>query len=514
MGRAVSTDRLDRLSAELAGRMGIELPPEKSAEMLQKLRLVAKDLEIENLESCVDRLTDIEWTREQARVMARYFTIGETYFFRHENDFKALEELIIPGILQAGAGSTPRLRIWSAGCSSGEEPYSIAMFLDSRFPASRAWDVSILATDINPAALDKAKKGIYTEWSFRNTPDNVRQSYFKKLKKDRFLLEPRIRKRVFFSELNLSSEEACRTFFAHEKMDVIFCRNVLMYFTPETFDRVIQFYHDVLTDDGWLILTASEAPFISNEQFEHQVFDGAVLFHKKSPDEVRVPDIPQYEAPRFRPRALPSRKMRIKTDADASASLQIQLEKRQVKKIDPLPVETEVDPLKEAESLFERGLLKDAAALLDKMLPEEFDSGAEGADEASVVVMLARAAADQGALEKSIAWCAKGADTNKLNPSFHYFHGTVLQEAGDWGEAVRAYNRVLYLDPDHVMTHFILGTQARQTGVKLDSERHLENALSILERYSQDEIVDESGGITARRLQQMIREMLNGKVTA
>ena len=145
-------------------------------------------------------------TPAQIRILASHLTVGETYFFRERASFQALEERILPELIAKRLGRDRRLRIWSAGCCTGEEPYSIAISLDKILPDSRGWDVSLLATDINQDYLKKAKEAVYGEWSFRDHADASLESYFTKVRGSRDRLVPRIRRRVTFQSLNLAED--------------------------------------------------------------------------------------------------------------------------------------------------------------------------------------------------------------------------------------------------------------------------------------------------------------------
>src|SRR5262249_24082640 len=131
-------------------------------------------------------------------------TIGETHFFRNRAQFAALESHILPELI-ARRRDTRQLRVWSAGCASGEEPYSLAIAIERQLPDVADWQVLILATDINRQALEKARRGVYGAWSFREVPPEVQASYFIPRGRE-FEIVPRVRERVTFAYLNLAAE--------------------------------------------------------------------------------------------------------------------------------------------------------------------------------------------------------------------------------------------------------------------------------------------------------------------
>ena len=165
--------------------------------------------------------------------MASYLTIGETYFFRVEPDFNALENHILPELIHLRKDTGKYLRIWSAASSTGEEPYSLAILVRKLIPDIKDWNITILATDINTRSLAKAEKGIYGNWSFRNNPEWLKKIYFTPLLDERYQINRNIKDMVSFFYLNLARDTYPSLLNNTNGMDIIFCRNVLMYFTPE-----------------------------------------------------------------------------------------------------------------------------------------------------------------------------------------------------------------------------------------------------------------------------------------
>ncbi len=147
--------------------------------------------------------------------------------------FEALEDRILPELIRSRSVGNRRLRIWSAGCATGEEPYSIAIALRRALPVPEDWRITILATDINPHILRKASAGVYGEWSFRNAPPWLKGTWFRPKKDGKLEILPEIRKMVSFAYLNLAEDIFPSPVNNTNAMDLIFCRNVLMYFAAE-----------------------------------------------------------------------------------------------------------------------------------------------------------------------------------------------------------------------------------------------------------------------------------------
>ncbi|HEX7704956.1 MAG TPA: protein-glutamate O-methyltransferase CheR [Thermoanaerobaculia bacterium] len=188
-------------------------------------------------------------------------TTNETYFFREPAQLQAFIEEIVPDLLSKKA--LRKIRIWSAGCSSGEEPYSIAMLLQEAGWYEKA-AFEIFASDINQQVLSKARKGLYRENAFRATSEELRQKYFNREADGSWQIRDEIRNRVSFGRLNLY-DEARVSLLGH--LDVVFCRNVIIYFDDASKKVVVKNFYNRLVDGGYLLLGHSESLISLSTQF-------------------------------------------------------------------------------------------------------------------------------------------------------------------------------------------------------------------------------------------------------
>ena len=182
--------------------------------------------------------------------------VGETHFFREARQMQSLQERILPELI-ARRRSERRLRIWSAGCSTGEEVYTLAILVDRLLPARASWDVLILGTDINGGALQHARRGVYGRWSLRGN-DEVVLPYLSR-QGDRFEVVPRIRAMVTFGQVNLVEDGYPSPRTNTHAMDLVLCRNVLMYFDPGAARSVVRRLSAALVEGGWLVVSQVEA---------------------------------------------------------------------------------------------------------------------------------------------------------------------------------------------------------------------------------------------------------------
>jgi chemotaxis protein methyltransferase CheR len=280
MTHAISHVLLAQLSDVIATRMGLHFPGARWHNLERRIRAVARELDFPDAAACIRWLLSAPLTQHQIAVLASHLTIGETYFFREPHVFAMLEEEILPALMRARRERTRRLRIWSAGCATGEEPYSIAISISKVIPDRRGWDITLLATDINPRFQQTAAKGVYRAWSFRETPAWIKARYFSKQPGGRWAILPAIQKMVTFTHLNLVDDVYASPLTNTMAMDVIFCRNVLMYLAPEQAMKVVHKLYHALADGGWLIVSPSEASHILFAAFQAVSIPGAILYRK------------------------------------------------------------------------------------------------------------------------------------------------------------------------------------------------------------------------------------------
>ena len=205
-------------------------------------------------------------------------TIGETCFFRSQPQLDALRQVVIPKILEAKAKlPLRRLRIWSAGCSTGEEPYTLSMvLLEEAQRRLKDWTIEILATDLNERSLAHAKAAVYGAYSTRNLTPYFRQKYFTPAA-DQLQVQEFVRKNITFSRLNLSDDS--RMIFM-KSLDVVFCCNVLIYFDLSSKRRVIQHFYNNLLPHGYLFLGHSESLYGVTDDFRLVHLPGATAYTK------------------------------------------------------------------------------------------------------------------------------------------------------------------------------------------------------------------------------------------
>ena len=215
----------------------------------------------------------------ELRLLLNEITIGETYMFRSPPQLDALRNVILPQIMEMKKSlGFKRMRLWSAGCSTGEEPYTLAMFLLEESQKSLAgWTFDILATDLNENSLAAAKAGIYGEYALRSTSETLRRKYFKIHDEKRLEATEQLKSLIRFERVNLN-DDSKMTFL--KGMDLIFCCNVLIYFDLASKRKVIQHFHANILPGGYLFLGHAESLYQVDSQFHLVHFPGTIGYSK------------------------------------------------------------------------------------------------------------------------------------------------------------------------------------------------------------------------------------------
>jgi chemotaxis protein methyltransferase CheR len=237
-----------------------------------------KELKVQTLREYFECLTIRPIRQAELIALLNEITIGETCFFRNQAQLDALRRIVIPNILQVKSKLPLRqLRIWSAGCSTGEEPYTLRILqLEEAETQLKDWIVEILATDLNERSLAHAKAAVYDNHSTRNLPPLYRQKYFLPCG-NQLRVSPTARANITFSRLNLSDDPRMTLM---KSMDIIFCCNVLIYFDLASKRRVIQHFFNNLLPHGYLFLGNSESLYGVSDDFRLVHLPGTTAYVK------------------------------------------------------------------------------------------------------------------------------------------------------------------------------------------------------------------------------------------
>ncbi|MFY0572045.1 CheR family methyltransferase [Archangium lansingense] len=401
-------------------------------------------------------------------------TIGETYFFRTPEHFRFVRYQVLPDVLRRrGPGHV--VRVWSAGCASGEEPYSLAVLLMEEGYGER---MEVRATDVSRAALARAQLGSYSEWSLRGS-EARRMRPFLLAEGKRYRLVPQVRNRVHFGYLNLADD----TWPSHTQglwgMDLIFCRNVLIYFNRPTIEAVARRLHASLAEGGFLIAGPSDPPLNTFAPFETILTDWGLVYHRTAPGQTPWAHSVRH-APPPAPRPVPTPPPVASTPPMSS----------------PQPMPESPSPLglegaKRALALGDWG----EAARLAAAHPEDAEAEA----------MAIRALANVNPLA-AVRACTEAIRRHPLAVELRYLEAMLLLGLGRLAEAERAARQAIYLEPSLAVAHLMLGHILRRQGDTEGARRAFRTAESLCATLAPDTLVPLADGERAGRLAEVARE--------
>jgi len=432
----------------IAERSGIYFEPEKQELLKDNLLQRMADCGLSNFAEYFNLLLSPAGTKEFDHLL-NLITIPETHFFRDRAQFRALERFVIPELVKKKAYPGASLRIWSAGCSTGEEPYTIAMIL-----AAGTVDrpIQILATDVSQDALKAAREGIYTARSVRDVPQDYLNRFFTR-KGNHYLLDESIKRMVEFRYFNLVTEPY--PLIEMSGWDIIFCRNVTIYFQAEATRKVIHNFYRSLREGGYLFAGYSESLRYISDEFDTLQQEGAFFYQKGVPKkELRKKD--RKIRGRRRTTTRRSRKQGPKAVAGTKSDEVAQICAR-------------------AKELLERGKPEEAGEILSPYLRES--SAPE-----SILLLQAEIALNQGELEKAVQLCERIVEREPLTVAGHYLLGVIYLTWEDGARAIEEFKKVLYLQPEHALARFNLGNLYSQVGQFDEARLEYANVVRLLKK--------------------------------
>ena len=295
---SVDGDTVAAFSGLIEDRFGLRLSKDQARNLGQKIGQLVIATRLADSTELLSAFAS-GWRTDLLEGLVGELTIGETHFFRIGPQIDALRRVVLPDVIARRADER-RLRLWSAGCSTGEEPFTLAILVREQLPSPQGWNLEILASDITRSALDAAQRATYGSWSFRDTPEDVRERYFTRQGTRWQLMQP-VRRMVQFSRLNLATD-AFPGAEPGRALDLILCRNVTIYFSPVATQAIYRRFVESLAPGGWLVLGPSDPPPDSTVKLQPMFLPGAVLWQKepagtRPPATQTKPRVPLSSAP-------------------------------------------------------------------------------------------------------------------------------------------------------------------------------------------------------------------------
>lgn len=409
------------------------------AERVQALNLPGAEQYCQLLDSDAD-------IRHERKELTSLLTVGETYFFRDCGQHVLLQNRILPELLERRKAEHT-LRIWCAACSSGEEAYSLAILLDELMADPSQWNILILGTDINHGAIEKARQGIYTEWSFRGMSDERRQHYFRPYK-NTWVLDDAIRNRVTFHTCDLVSDGFPDYASDLHGMDLILCRNAFIYMEPHVVSHIADKFTEALTEGGILITGHGELYAHHLGKLRARAFPESIVYQKVStpfilPDPAALAEIPR-PAPKKPATVLPAMQ---KTDAGKK---------------------TTVSEMQQAWRY-----------------------------------------ANQGQRDRAEKSCGEMVARHPLVAEPHYLLAMLAQEREDFAEARELLKKVIYLDHSFVAAYLDLGDLYAREGDDARARKMRATARDLLKALPGDDPVKLYGASTVNSVLLYVEQLLN-----
>lgn len=465
MSHSIPFSPIERLRRLVTLHLGLQFDETRTDWLAELLQRHARRAQLSDA-AFVERL-ERGMTDRQLDELAQEVTVPETFFFRNIDQFRALQEEVLPQRLPLHAASRC-LSILSAGCASGEEPYSIAMALQGRLPEAD-WATTITAVDVNPAMIDKARRARYTAWSLRETPPEARARWFR-AEGNEWTLDDGIRRAVTFEQRNLHAEDP--EFWRPGRFDVVFCRNVLMYFEPAAAQAIVSRIARSLAPGGVLFLGHAETMRGLSDAFDLRHTHGTFYYQLRSTAARGAPPSGAW------------------ADEIARATDRVRVLTRPPDVPSPSP---------STDAPVPAGDVAQALALLHQERFAEALEVIQGLpatqrNEPDVMLLNAVLLLNRGPWPPAEEACHRLLAVDRFSAGAHYVLGLCREAVGDRAGSIERHQRAARLDPSFAMPRLHLGLLARRAGDSNTMRLELKKALDLLQRESASRVQLFGGG--------------------
>ena len=467
----LNDDEFLELSSLIERQIGIHFPWEKRREFQMKLQKLPPDVFRGTTSELIEAATVSD---DILGKITNILTVGETYFFRNRPHFAALKSNILPEIISE-AEERQRLRIWSAGCSTGEEPYSLSILLQEHFSYMRNWDISIVATDINTDFLAIARAGVYRKWSMRGIDQKLLRHYFHEDAEGNYTLRDNIRRTVTFKQFNLTDLLHGARPMA-DNIDLVLCRNVLIYFPFRTGNDIINAMLTMIRPGGYLMVGHSESfPSLGNFEVIHA--HATYYYRRYKNEQTALLSMPAPETTTIPGIAVRSTYMPAAFAATASAG-------------------TVASPGKASSS---DKVASGGNAARENTLPEVT---------LEQQIAAAREMADRGRTNDALGYLESLAEgAGRLDHRVHFLMALIADHSGLILQAIESLKRAIFLSKNFVIGHYYLGVIYQREGDNAVAKRHFKNVIRLLNTMPANEELEEAEGVSAGRLKEIVESL-------
>jgi len=472
LSKDLTVEEFGRFRDYIHQHSGIFLEEQKSDSLRISLITRATRYSFDSLSEYYDMLQADE---EEFKELMNLVTINETSFFRFPQQFEALRKHIVPEIIEGKSPSNRQFRVWSAGCSTGEEPYTISMTLLDSGLEGLGYKLEVMGTDVSTNALLRAKQGVYPARGLLSVPSSVSSRFFEPTSHGHRVSD-RARRIVSFQYHNLIKEPYPLALMGN--WDVIFCRNVTIYFKLESTRRVVDNFYESLNPGGYLFIGHSETLTSITDKFEPVEVGGVFLYRKpKSRIGAGFPVAPRRTEPVERPTTA-----RLAEESRRQAGAPVRPRRSYEAPVVPTPSAAvgSVSEAHDVAQLLEAARFASQEGRNDAVL--EAIEAVRGLDplNAEAYLLSAYVHADQGDMDEAFAECHKALGIDPLLAAARYVLGIIHLGRGEQAEALSEFKRTIYIDPSFALAHLNLANLYRAQGAGPDACREYENTLKTL----------------------------------
>ncbi len=465
-GIVLDNSTLHEISAVISKGFGISYQENRFPELQNKLSLICKELKIKDIDALLKMLKGHSLSEAQRIVVIKHLTVGETFFYRDRKVFEVFQGLIMPEIISTKSPQDRHIKILSVGCSTGEEPYTIAIIIKRHFGNLKDYHIEITGIDINEDALEAARRGLYSQWSFRGTPEWLKPGYFRRVEGNKYELSHEIRSMVSFELFNLAQKgETLHGRFG--SWDLIFCRNVLMYFDEALRSQVADMLYNALLIGGWLIVSPVEASATVFERFERVIHQRITLFRRAVAGTVpilRSDEKKVHKSPKTNPKELP--------------------------RTTPKKTSNPTHIVNKSSDISGPVTVKNKEYGLPERLRE------------------IKVVADGGMLDNALSMVNEAIKKDSLDPAAHFLKALILEELGDLIGAEAALRGVLYLEHNSALARFRLGNIYLKGLNKSGAMREFQGVITLLRDKAYTDPLKDFSDMNTDRLMEITNSLI------
>lgn len=526
---STNSQGLEAVTDLIAKQTGLHTRPQDKAALCKKLLTRIQALHLASLTDYYQLLTDSNPRSDREwQMLAVLLTTGESYLFRDQGQLTLLKNQLLPELirhrqarqLQEGTAK-PSLRIWSAGCSTGEEVYSLAILVQQLIPNLEAWDISILGTDINPQAIQKAKRGLYNSWSFRTISPELQSQYFYKQGND-WKINAKLQAMVDFQVGNLVKDPFPNPSTAIHNIDLIVCRNVFIYFDAASIALVIDKFTQTLRPQGYLVVGHAELCNQDLQTLKTKVFPESVVYQRSH----EVTAANSFASPlAYKPHSPPSDRYPSTNLPSNGRSPQADLlplapksslypasttSDRNIMSTSAAPHASNLSPqLKDYPALLEQinSFLKDGTYVSAIAVGKQAIQLCPTRGEAYYCI--AKAYANLGRATEAESYCQKAIGCNAIWLSPHYLLARVAEEQNQIEIAKTLLKKIIYLEPTAIAAYVELGSIYAKEKNIAKAQKLWKTSLDLLKHLPLHQTVEHFDQITAGDLLIQVKRLLS-----